>query len=50
MLGGIDELDLSPIRSLDDQWQEPLVKLAHDIILRGVIQGRLLHELESVMQ
>ena len=49
MLHCIDELDVCPICSLNDQWQKLLVKIVH-LVLCWVGQGRRLHDLESVMQ
>jgi hypothetical protein len=43
-------LDVCAVRTINDHGQELLVELVHEVFGRRVIEGRLLHELESVMQ
>lgn len=50
ILRGVKLLDVCAVRTLDDHGQELLVDLVHEVFGRRVIEGRLLHEFESVMQ
>lgn len=50
ILRRVNLLDVCAVRTLDDQGQELLVDLVHEVFGRRVIEGRLLHEFESVMQ
>ena len=50
ILWRVNLLDVCAVRTVDDHGQELLVDLVHEVFGRRVIEGRLLHELESVMQ
>jgi hypothetical protein len=50
ILRRIEVLDVCAVRTVDDHGQELLIDLVHEVFGRRVIEGRLLHELESVMQ
>jgi hypothetical protein len=50
ILRRVNLLDVCAVCTLDDQGQELLVDLVHEVFGRRVIEGRRLHELEGVMQ